>query len=104
WATGRWFVLIVGALVGLVMYTKSRNHSYGAFHLTAFFCVVSALISAVVPAYPEQAILKALSLLLLFLYAASGIRFAVAGREGRFFSGMQLGCEVLTYGTAISYF
>ena len=104
WTTGRWFVLLVGALIGFVIYIRDRAHSFTVFHLVAFFCVLSALVSAVVSSYPEQAVLKALSLLLLFLYGAAGARVAVAGREDRFFPGLLLSCEVLVYVTAVAYF
>ena len=104
WASGRWFVLLAGALVGFVIYMRDRGHHFGAFHLVAFSCVLAALVSALVTAYPEQAVLKALSLLLLFLYAASGARLAVMGREAQFFNGLLLGCETLIYLSAISYF
>jgi O-antigen ligase len=104
WTSGRWFVLLVGALIGFVIYMKDRSHHFTVFHLAALFCVLSALVSAVVSSYPQQAVLKALSLLLLFLYGAAGARLAVAGREDRFFPGLLLSCEVLAYVTAVAYF
>lgn len=104
WTSGRWYVLVVAALVGYVVYMKDRNHHFGAFHLIAFLCVLAALVSAVISAYPEQAVLKALSLLLLFLYAASGGRLAILGREDRFLARLLLGCELLVYATALCYF
>ncbi len=61
------------------------------FHLVAFFCVVAALVSAAVSAYPRLAFLKTMSLLLLFLYGSSGARVAVMGRETRFFLGIIAG-------------
>jgi O-antigen ligase len=103
WASGRWAVLIVGAMVGFVLYLKDRAHHFGGFHLIGFFCVLAALISAMVSAFPEQAVLKALSLLLLFLYASSGARLTVLGRESKFFNGLLLGCEALAYLSAVSY-
>src|SRR5580698_6969850 len=45
-----------------------------------------------------------MSLLLLFLYGSSGARVAVMGREKGFFSSLLLGCELLVYISAISYF
>jgi len=104
WTSGRWLVLAVGALVGLVVYTRDRQHSLATFHLVALFCVAAALVSAAVSAYPSLAFLKALSLLLLFLYGSTGARLAVMGREANFFSKLLLGCELLVYATAISYF
>lgn len=104
WVSGRWFVLLAGALVGFVIYMKDRDHHFRLFHLAASLCVLAAMVSAMVSAYPEQAILKALSLMLLFLYGAAGARLALMGREARFFSGVLLGCEILVYISAISYF
>jgi len=104
WTSGRWLVLAVGALAGLVVYVRDQRCSFSTFHLLAFFCVVAALVSAAVSAYPHVAFLKATSLLLLFLYVSTGVRLAVIGREASFFSKLLLGCELLVYVTAISYF
>jgi len=104
WTSGRWIVLAVGALAGLVVYAGDQRYSFATFHLAAFFCVVSALVSAAISAYPSLAFLKATSLLLLFLYGSTGARLAVTGRETSFFSGLLLGCEWLVYISAISYF
>jgi len=104
WTSGRWVVLAVGALAGLVVYAKDPRHYFGTFHLVAVFCVVAALVSAAVSAYPRLAFLKTMSLLLLFLYGSFGARVAVMGREASFFLGLSLGCELLVYASAISYF
>jgi O-antigen ligase len=104
WTSGRWFILAAGALVGLVVYINDHRHRFATFHLVAFFCVVAALVSAAVSAYSGTAFLKAISLLLLFLYGSSGARLAVIGREANFFSKLLTGCEVLVYITAIAYF
>ena len=104
WTSGRWLVLALGAIAGFVIYLRGRDHFFGAFHVVAFFCVIAALISAMASSYPQVALLKAASLLLLFLYGASGARIAVAGREASFFSGLLLGCELLVYVSAICYF
>jgi O-antigen ligase len=61
------------------------------------------LISAMVSAFQEVAFSKALRLLLLFLYGASGARLAVIGREDRFFHGLTLGSEIAVYAVAVSY-
>jgi O-antigen ligase len=103
WTSGRWFVLSVGALAGLVVYVRDQRYSFGAFHLVALFCVVAALASAAVSAYPDLAFLKAISLMLLYLYGSAGARVAVTGRQASFFSRLLLGCELLVYLTAISY-
>jgi O-antigen ligase len=59
----------------------------------------------VVSAYPEEALLKALSLLLLFLYGSSGARLAVpAFRPAEFVRGLVLVCEAVTYISAVCYF
>ncbi|HXM23202.1 MAG TPA: O-antigen ligase family protein [Terriglobales bacterium] len=104
WTSGRWLVLAVGALAGLVVYTRDQRYYFATFHLMALFCVVAALVSAAVSAYPSLAFLKAMSLLLLFLYGSSGARLAVIGREASFFPKLLLGCELLVYITAVSYF
>jgi len=103
WTSGRWLVLAVGALVGLVVYARDQRYSFATFHLVAFFCVVAALVSAAVSAYPRLAFLKATSLLLLFLYGSFGARVTVMGREARFFSKLLFACELLVYITAVSY-
>jgi O-antigen ligase len=101
----RWYVLCVGAVAGLAVYMKNRNHYFSTFHLVAVFCLLSALVSALVSAYPEEAILKAMSLALLFAYGASGARLTVpALNPVKFFRGLLAGCEVLIYLTALSYF
>jgi O-antigen ligase len=108
YATGmslRWLFLGVGALGGFVIWIKSpRTRHFGPFHLVATFCVLSALVSAVVSETPRTALLKVLSLFLLFLYASSGARVAIAGRENKFMSGLVLTCEVLVYFSAVCYF
>jgi O-antigen ligase len=101
---GRWFVLGAGAVAGLTIYMRERNHYFGMFHLVALFCVLSAIVSALVSAYPEEAILKALSLTLLFVYAASGARASLAAIQPEiFFRKLIVGCEILTVFTAVSY-
>jgi len=104
WTVGRWFVLGVGAATGVVLWTRIPHRPFAGLHLAAAGCVLAALASALVSAYPEVAFLKAASLFLLFLFGAAGARLAIAGREGKFFSGLLLGCELLVYGTALLYF
>jgi O-antigen ligase len=105
WLQGRWVVLGVGALAGLAIYMKDRNHRFGTFHLIAFFCMLAALISALVSSYPEESFLKAVSMVLLFVYGCAGARIAVPKlRPEKFFRGLLLVCELLNYFTAISYF
>jgi O-antigen ligase len=100
----RWVILAAGAVAGLAIYLRERNHYFGMFHLVALFCVLSAIVSALVSAYPEEAILKALSLTLLFLYAASGARASLfVIQPDNFFRRLVIGCEILTVFTAVSY-
>lgn len=104
WTMGRWFVLATGALVGLTIYMRDRRHTFSTFHLVACFCALAALVSAMVSSYGSISLLKAGSLLLLFLYGAAGARVAVLGREAKFVAGLLLGVELLIYFTAVSYF
>ena len=100
----RWLFLGVGALGGFVIWIKSpRARHFGAFHLVALFCVLSALVSAVVSEVPRTALLKVLSLFLLFLYVSSGARVAIGGGKEKFINGLVLACEVLVYVSAASY-
>jgi O-antigen ligase len=102
--SARWVILGAGVLAGCAISLRDRQHSVGAFHCVALFCVLAALGSTTVPAYPSQALLKTLSLLLLFLYGSFGARLAVAGRERQFLAGLLLGCEVVIYLLAPTYF
>jgi len=104
WTAGRWVVLFAGAFAGFVAWMKSPRSQFKAIHLIAFFCVGAAFVSASVSSFTGLATLKALSLLLLFVYCSTGARLSVLGREDRFFSGLLLGCEIATYGTAAAYF
>ena len=104
WTSGRWVVLAVAALVGLIIYLKDAQLHLTVFHLVAMACVTAALISALVSTHPDVALLKTLSLLLLFLYGATGARLAVLGREREFFCHLLLGCEWMVYLSAIAYF
>jgi len=103
--TLRWLFLAVGALAGLIIWIKStRAQHFGLFHLVALFCVFAAVASASVSDAPATAMLKVLSLFLLFLYASTGARVALAGREQSFVRGLVLACEILLYLTAACYF
>jgi O-antigen ligase len=95
WTSARWVILGLGALVGCVIILRARRYRFGVFHLFAMFAVLAALLSATASRYPSFVLLKALSLLLLFVYCGTGARLAVAGREHRFFAGLLTGCEVL---------
>jgi O-antigen ligase len=103
--TVRWLFLGVGALAGSVIWIKSnRIQHFGVFHLVALFTVLAALASASTSGTPVTALLKVASLFLLFLYASTGGRVALAGREASFVHVLVLGCEILVFVSAIFYF
>jgi O-antigen ligase len=105
WLQGRWIVLAIGALAGLAIYMRDPRHHFQLIHLFALFSVLSAVVSASVSAYPQEALLKSLSLFLLFLYSATGARLAVPSIEPeKFFRKLLLVCEGITYLAAIGYF
>ncbi|HSS98206.1 MAG TPA: O-antigen ligase family protein, partial [Terriglobales bacterium] len=104
WISRRWFVLVIATVAGFAIYIRDRRQNFSGIHLTALICVLSAVVSALVSSYPQTAVLKALSLFLLFAYAATGARLAVAGREGKFFYGLLLGCELIVWVGSVSYF
>ena len=103
WTMARWMILGVGALVGSIIMLKDRRYHFGLFHALALFAVLAALVSAAVSRYTSLSFLKVLSLLLLFVYAGTGARLAVTGRENRFFAGLLTGCEVFVGAIAVSY-
>src|SRR5579863_538178 len=103
WTVARWLVLGVGGWVGCMIMVKDRRLHFGLFHAIALFAILAALVSAASSRYPGFAVLKALSVLLLFVYGATGARLAVAGRENQFFAGLLTGCEVFVGGIALCY-
>lgn len=100
--TARWLILAVAGVAGFAMWMRQSRHSYTSFHLVALFCVTSALVSAIVSVDPSTALLKVLSLFLLFLYGATGARLALRGREKTFILGLATGCEFGVGVTALS--
>ncbi len=101
----RWLFLAVGGLAGLVLWMKSnREKHFESFHLIALFCVLTALATASASNSPVTASLKVASLLLLFLYASTGARVALAGREDAFVRGLVLACEGMVYIAALCNF
>jgi O-antigen ligase/polysaccharide polymerase Wzy-like membrane protein len=104
WTMGRWLFLVAGAAVGCFIMLKQRQARFSLFHVLVFFSILAALVSAAVSRYPSFALMKALSLMLLFLYAGTGARIAVAGRETRFFAGLLLGSEIFVAGLGAFYF
>jgi O-antigen ligase len=103
WVAARWVVLLVGALVGTFILLKDRSRRFGLFHALAMFAMLAGLVSAVVCRYPTISLLKAISLLLLFLYATTGVRVAVLGRENSFFHGLLIGCEIFVVLITVFY-
>ena len=102
WTAARWLFLAVGAWVGVLLIFKERNYAFGLFNAAAGFTALAALISAAVSRFPEIAVLKALSLLLLFTYAGTGVRIAAKDRQ-RFFSGLLIGVEIFVGLIAVLY-
>ena len=100
---GRWVVLAAGAGAGMVIWLTSPRGKFRTVHLVATFCVLTAFVSASVSQYVQMASLKALSLALLLLYCACGVRLAAVGRENKFFPAVILGAEAVVYVTAASY-
>jgi O-Antigen ligase len=100
----RWVFLGFGSLVGLVKWGKVdvRRH-FSAIHLVGLLCVMSAAVSSMVSTRTEMALLKSLSLFLLFLYGSCGARVALAGRETGFFRGLLVACEIVSYLSAFLY-
>lgn len=94
WIVARWIFLGVGAMVGTLMMLKERRHHFGSFHALATFAILAAGVSAAVSRYPGVALLKTCSLFLLFVYAGTGARIAVTGRENQFFAGLLKGVEI----------
>jgi O-antigen ligase len=103
WMTARWVVLGIGAVVGVVIYMRQQDHYFGFFHFTALICVLSAITSAMVSDSPTTAESKALSLLMLFTYAAAGGRMALVSKRDQFLPALLLVAEVGTYITAAGY-
>jgi hypothetical protein len=103
WTMARWGVLGVGGWVGCMIVVRDRRLHFGLFDAIAVFAIFAAVVSAAVSRYPAFAILKALSVLLLFVYAATGARLAVVGRESRFFPGLLKGCEGFVIVMAAGY-
>ncbi|MGH9510681.1 MAG: O-antigen ligase family protein [Terriglobales bacterium] len=104
WGAVRWLVLGTGAVAGAAIYLANYSFYTQFIHWVAISCVVAAATSAEVSSFPKQPLLKAFSLLLLFLYGTFGARLAVKGREEKFSKGLLLACEALIWFGAIEYF
>lgn len=103
WNVGRWVFLAVGAWAGILLILKERRYHFGLFHAVAALAGLAALISAAESRFPTFALLRAVSVLLLFLYAATGARLAVNGREDRFFPAFIIGIEIFVAAVAGLY-
>ncbi len=103
--TLRWIFLAVGALAGSILWIRgSRDRHFGLVHLVALFCVLAAFASASSSGAPLTASLKVGSLFLLFLYASTGGRVALAGRERLFVQFLVRACELLVFSVSLLYF
>jgi O-antigen ligase len=102
WGSLRWALLAFGSIVGMVVYLKNYRSSFGIFHLCAVVCCITASTSAMFSNSPAAAMLKSISLLLLFLYGAGGARTAVLGNRN-FPKRLLQVCELLVCFTAITY-
>jgi O-antigen ligase/polysaccharide polymerase Wzy-like membrane protein len=103
WTMGRWIVLGAGAVVGFARAMRMEAQRYHPFHLAALFCVGSAVVSAMVSIIPQFALMKALSLMMLFLYGGCGARMVMKNPD-RFFRGLLFACEISVYASAFTYF
>jgi O-antigen ligase len=100
----RWVFLTVGALVGLIKWVGSDHRKrLSGLHLIALLCVLTAMVSSIVSNRTQTSFLKSSSLFLLFLYASCGIRVALTDREPRFFRGLIMACEIITYVSGFFY-
>lgn len=104
WGTARWLVLGIGAMAGCAIYMKDPHYRLNISHWVAMCCVLTATVSATVSSYPQVALLKAASLLLLFVYGMTGARLAILDQEEKFFNRLLIGSEILVYASAAAYF
>ena len=103
WTAGRWAVLAVGAIVGFALYMRAHILASPPSTWWRCFAVLAALVSAAVSSFTELSFMKALSLLLLFLYASTGARLALSGREEKFFPRLLFFVEIVVYLSAVAY-
>jgi len=101
--TARWPVLAVGAIGGAVLWLRGKRQSFTALHYAAFWATAVALVSAMVSNDPSSAVMKVVSVFLLFLYGGTGARLAIARREVSFTRGLLLTCQGLVFFTAFGY-
>lgn len=103
WQSGRWGVLGAGAFLGFILWLRARRFYLHVFHYFFFAGVCAALASALSSPYPRVALLKVLSLFLLFLYAATGARLSIVARWRTFLPAFLVGCEVAVWISAAVY-
>ena len=101
WEAARWAVLAAGAFLGCILWLRTRRLYLRTFHYFFFALVFAALGSALDSPYPRVALLKVLSLFLLFLYCATGARVAIVSRIRNFVPAFLLGCEMTVWMSAI---
>jgi len=100
WQTARWIVLAAGAFLGFILWLQARRLYLHPFHYFFFAGVCAALASALSSPYPEIALLKVLSLFLLFVYSATGARLSIAARYKVFIPRFLFACEIVAWGSA----
>lgn len=103
WNVTRWLFLAVGAWAGILLILKEKRYQFGLFHAVAALAGLAALVSAAGSRFPTFALLRAVSVLLLFVYAATGARVAVKGREDHFFPAFIIGIEIFVAAIAAMY-
>ena len=104
WTAGRWAVLTVGAIGGFALYMRDQQPRFSALSIWWLsFLRTGGPGFRRVSALPVVSSLKALSLLLLFLYGSTGARLALSGREEKFFRRMLWSVEMLVYVSAVVY-
>lgn len=103
WQAARWVVLGVGAFLGFILWLRARRLYLNAFHYFFLAGIFAALASVADSSFPRIALLKVLSLFLLFVYSATGARLAITARLKNFVPGLLLGCEIAVWISAAAY-
>ena len=97
----RWLFLGTGAAIGLLIVLRERSLHFAPIHLIALVSIGASFVSITVSRYPQFTLLKVLSVLLLFVYAMTGARIAVVGRQDRFGNGLLKGFEIFVGAIAL---
>jgi O-antigen ligase len=103
-STVRWVVLAAAAGGGFVVWLGDKRHSFGIFHFVAAAGVLAALASCVVSINRHVALLKLLSVAMLFLFAATGGRAIFWHDPAQFIRRLTRGAEAMVFISAICYF